>query len=513
MADFERKLGDLPLFPYDYGHLDPTGADFCDDAFQNTFAEIEKRGGGCMGIPDGTYRLSETLTIPDVPIHIFGRRGDMDFCPVRLNFEQTDGSPGIYLDGTSRANNSRFSMEGLYVVGNDSSGPCVKVKSWAKFSMRNIRTLDGSYGFWLEDAYISAFYECKAFHAVHDGWYLNGSNEDMWYACMAIANRGWGVHIVSGGQSTWIGDISENGDGNIWIEQGQDNWFRGYSEAAGNADILCQLDTLTFYNKIHMWAGANMAIVDNGVGNDVARAQGVHGVPAPQGSIQNLIKDSSFESVGTGNFAASNVTITQDTGTGVLSGCSMKLVATSGSNAIATYHIAAAGVMNEDDVVVVTGWAKASKAMNHDIGTNFKIQVSSPGQPTFNPEQYIIPHVDTTWRPFAYVGRSPADMDAFDTNLVLTIANPTAADTVWVTDLQVVRNPPIGFDPLLLPYVHNIGTTRSTVPLQADLTEYVAEAPSTAASTGRLGQWSQDGSYLYVATGTNTWKRVAVATW
>lgn len=513
MADFERRFGDIGLYPDNYGNVDPTGTNYSDQAFSDLFTAVERKGGAPVYVAPGTYKFSETWEPPNVPFHLYAPLGDMDFPLVRLNFAQTDGTPCVYLDGTSRANNSRFSLQGLYIAGNDDSGPCLKIKSWAKYSVRNVRTLDGSYGFWLEDAYIGTFTDCKAFHAVNDGWYLNGSNENMWFGCMAIANRGWGMHIVSGGQSTWIGDISESYVGNIWVEQGQDNWFRGYSEAAGNADILCQLDKPTFYNKIHMWAGANMAIIDNGVGNDVARAQGIHGVPMPQGSIQNLIKDSSFESVGTGNFASSNVTITQDTGTGVLSGCSMKLVATSGSNAIATYHIAAAGVMNEDDVVVVTGWAKASKAMNHDIGTNFKIQVSSPGQPTFEPEQYIIPHVDTTWRPFGYVGRCPADMDAFDTNLVLTIANPTAADAVWVTDLQVIRNPPKGFDPLLLPYIHNIGTTRSTVPLQADLTEYIAEAPSTAASTGRLGQWSQDGSYLYVATGTNTWKRVAVATW
>lgn len=37
--------------------------------------------------------------------------------------------------------------------------------------------------------------------------------------------------------------------------------------------------------------------------------------------------------------------------------------------------------------------------------------------------------------------------------------------------------------------------------------------PATAASTGVLGQWAADASYMYVCTAANTWKRTAVATW
>lgn len=38
-------------------------------------------------------------------------------------------------------------------------------------------------------------------------------------------------------------------------------------------------------------------------------------------------------------------------------------------------------------------------------------------------------------------------------------------------------------------------------------------APSTAASTGRTGEIMFDGSYIYVCTAADTWKRVAIATW
>lgn len=37
--------------------------------------------------------------------------------------------------------------------------------------------------------------------------------------------------------------------------------------------------------------------------------------------------------------------------------------------------------------------------------------------------------------------------------------------------------------------------------------------PSTATSTGVMGQWAADASYMYVCTAANTWKRTAIATW
>jgi hypothetical protein len=38
-------------------------------------------------------------------------------------------------------------------------------------------------------------------------------------------------------------------------------------------------------------------------------------------------------------------------------------------------------------------------------------------------------------------------------------------------------------------------------------------APATAAATGTAGDIRYDGNYIYVCTATNTWKRVAIATW
>lgn len=40
-----------------------------------------------------------------------------------------------------------------------------------------------------------------------------------------------------------------------------------------------------------------------------------------------------------------------------------------------------------------------------------------------------------------------------------------------------------------------------------------SKTPSSASDTGTPGQIAWDASYIYVCTGTNTWKRVAIATW
>lgn len=39
------------------------------------------------------------------------------------------------------------------------------------------------------------------------------------------------------------------------------------------------------------------------------------------------------------------------------------------------------------------------------------------------------------------------------------------------------------------------------------------QLPTAVAEAGIQGQIAEDGSYLYVCTAPNTWKRVAIATW
>lgn len=37
--------------------------------------------------------------------------------------------------------------------------------------------------------------------------------------------------------------------------------------------------------------------------------------------------------------------------------------------------------------------------------------------------------------------------------------------------------------------------------------------PISASASGLPGQWAEDGSYLYICVGVDTWKRVGLSTW
>lgn len=41
----------------------------------------------------------------------------------------------------------------------------------------------------------------------------------------------------------------------------------------------------------------------------------------------------------------------------------------------------------------------------------------------------------------------------------------------------------------------------------------VTKTPASASATGTAGDWAYDSNYIYVCVATNTWKRVAIATW
>lgn len=42
---------------------------------------------------------------------------------------------------------------------------------------------------------------------------------------------------------------------------------------------------------------------------------------------------------------------------------------------------------------------------------------------------------------------------------------------------------------------------------------FLVSAPANADSAGTAGQWAWDTGFIYVCVATNTWKRVAIATW
>lgn len=45
------------------------------------------------------------------------------------------------------------------------------------------------------------------------------------------------------------------------------------------------------------------------------------------------------------------------------------------------------------------------------------------------------------------------------------------------------------------------------------LSDIDVAAPASAASSGTAGQIAYDTGYIYICTATDTWKRVAIATW
>jgi hypothetical protein len=57
------------------------------------------------------------------------------------------------------------------------------------------------------------------------------------------------------------------------------------------------------------------------------------------------------------------------------------------------------------------------------------------------------------------------------------------------------------------------GSTGPTGPTGSAGAGTPVSAPANASSTGTAGQIAYDSGFIYVAVATNTWKRVAIATW
>jgi hypothetical protein len=56
------------------------------------------------------------------------------------------------------------------------------------------------------------------------------------------------------------------------------------------------------------------------------------------------------------------------------------------------------------------------------------------------------------------------------------------------------------------------GTVKSAINADGNFVS-TTKTPSSSSDTGTTGAWAWDSSYIYIAVGTNTWKRVALATW
>jgi hypothetical protein len=59
----------------------------------------------------------------------------------------------------------------------------------------------------------------------------------------------------------------------------------------------------------------------------------------------------------------------------------------------------------------------------------------------------------------------------------------------------------------------SIGPTTAAPLVSTDLLRVATQTPASASATGTAGTIAWDASYIYVCTATDTWKRVAIATW
>lgn len=83
-------------------------------------------------------------------------------------------------------------------------------------------------------------------------------------------------------------------------------------------------------------------------------------------------------------------------------------------------------------------------------------------------------------------------------------------DTVWSDDIDIPGTLDVTGD----------ATFDQDVTIEGDLTVNgdriivsTAKTPTSASDTGTAGEICWDNSYIYVAVGTNTWKRAALSSW
>lgn len=99
-----------------------------------------------------------------------------------------------------------------------------------------------------------------------------------------------------------------------------------------------------------------------------------------------------------------------------------------------------------------------------------------------------------------------------------TTANDHSGDSLRIAGGKINDNFTELYNALGVNGVLNVATVATTGDFD-DLTgkpptaPALVAAPASATSTGVVGQVSFDAQYFYVCVNTNTWKRVALATW
>lgn len=56
-------------------------------------------------------------------------------------------------------------------------------------------------------------------------------------------------------------------------------------------------------------------------------------------------------------------------------------------------------------------------------------------------------------------------------------------------------------------------TFAGAVTIAGTVIHTLSATPASASAAGTVGTMSWDANYIYICTATNTWKRVAIATW
>ena len=88
----------------------------------------------------------------------------------------------------------------------------------------------------------------------------------------------------------------------------------------------------------------------------------------------------------------------------------------------------------------------------------------------------------------------------------------------WVDGLRYLNVSSGKPDMLLVPVGGNVGINTASPTAVLDITSDIirlrtSKTPASAGASGNAGDICWDSSYIYICTATNTWKRVAIATW
>lgn len=104
---------------------------------------------------------------------------------------------------------------------------------------------------------------------------------------------------------------------------------------------------------------------------------------------------------------------------------------------------------------------------------------------------------------FNNVGTAQATIDAGDVNIFLLNTRMGSSSDHSGEKLQVTGTS----------WFSGAATLGGSLTVAGTVIHTLSATPASAAATGTVGTISWDTSFIYICTATNTWKRVAIATW